>query len=170
MPKLTKEKAAEYLQKGGVRCPHCGSDGLDTGTMQTDVSVAWQSVTCASCHEEWTDRYDLAAFTELDDPDYDWCKSDLIPPDNHVWVVIYTHRQGLDVFAALTEDAAHKHALFLVKTWRGEFYVDPELSDEEALADWMECTGGREMIETNKVMWVELLEQEGGGNYGAGSA
>lgn len=158
MPRLTKEKATEYLQDGGVRCPYCGSDDLDTGPMQTDVSTAWQSVTCASCDEEWTDRYDLVAFNE--DESQEWDISELIPPDNSCWAVIYTHRHGVDVFTALTEEAAAAHALYLVKTWRVEFGVDPEISDEDALSDWMELTGGREMIETTQVLWIETLPKE----------
>jgi len=56
---MTEEQKKKYLESGGVRCPYCNSEYLTTYKMQTDISIAWQGVSCESCGEEWTDQYTL---------------------------------------------------------------------------------------------------------------
>lgn len=65
-----------------------------------------------------------------------------------LYVVVYNHQYGVDVTAlARTEELANREAEKIVKDWRDDFNIDPELSDAEARKDWLELTGGRESIE-----------------------
>ena len=46
------------------------------------------------------------------------------------------------------EAAAHEGALSIVREYREDFQVDAEISDEDALVNWIEHTGSQEWIET----------------------
>ena len=56
---LTPQEHALYVERGGVRCPFCGSDDLHTSTIQTDAAIAWGRVSCCACAAEWDDQYQL---------------------------------------------------------------------------------------------------------------
>src|SRR3990167_2422848 len=51
-----------YAAEGGVRCPSCGSDQLEGGSVEIDTGIAWQPVTCLGCEAEWNDLYVLTGF------------------------------------------------------------------------------------------------------------
>lgn len=54
--------------RGGVKCPHCGSDDLARSEVEIDESGAGQLVGCIACHAEWTDRYQLVGvIQEIDE-------------------------------------------------------------------------------------------------------
>jgi hypothetical protein len=163
MAKLTTAQARAYFEKDGVVCPYCGSDKARISGGDEGPDAIWQNVWCGDCDGEWTDKYELVALTEGSDPDWDWRKDDLIPPRNQpmLWGVLYTHKHGIDIFACWSEEAAQRQALHLVKTYRDDFDVEEDVTDEEALSDWQELTGGTEFIETTgHVTWVEHLREE----------
>ena len=56
---LTDEQIAEYIKKGGVRCPNCTSDNLNGGSIEIDGGCAYQGVCCLDCAAEWVDEYKL---------------------------------------------------------------------------------------------------------------
>jgi hypothetical protein len=78
-------------------------------------------------------------------------ESRFIPADapmDKVFVVTYNHKHGQDVVAYSNEAAAHEGALSIVREYREDFQVDAEISDEDALVNWIEHTGYQEWIET----------------------
>ena len=64
MAELTGKQKQDYIESGGNRCPHCGSDNIEGGSFNTDSSKAWQGVWCVNCHEEWVDVYTLSDVEE----------------------------------------------------------------------------------------------------------
>lgn len=65
---MTKTQKKNYL-KTPSKCPYCGSENLDCGTMQVDGKDAWQSVECNDCHAQWRDVYKLADVESVALPD-----------------------------------------------------------------------------------------------------
>lgn len=63
---MTDDQKKKYLKSGGIHCPHCNSENLNTGHMNTDAGCAWQAVTCENCGEEWIDEYDLTGIRDQD--------------------------------------------------------------------------------------------------------
>jgi len=57
---LTLDAATEYITKGGVHCPFCGSDDLTAEGVEIDGGAATQEVGCGLCGENWIDTYTLA--------------------------------------------------------------------------------------------------------------
>lgn len=62
---LSEEKEREYVESGGTRCPHCGSENMETGAVQIDGPDAWADVQCTGCGEEWRDCYKLIGILPL---------------------------------------------------------------------------------------------------------
>ena len=58
MPETTEE----YCDHGGVHCPYCGSEDIVGGSIQIDIAVAWQPITCSACGRKWNDIYTIAAY------------------------------------------------------------------------------------------------------------
>lgn len=57
----------DYVKRGGLACPYCESTDVETsGMMDCDVGVAWQSIVCNDCDEEWTDQYSLTGFAPVE--------------------------------------------------------------------------------------------------------
>jgi transcription elongation factor Elf1 len=57
---LTREQIAAYIATGGTKCPFCGSEDIEGGSVQVDAGSAWQHVDCKGCGEAWDDVYTLA--------------------------------------------------------------------------------------------------------------
>lgn len=64
--RLTSEQKKRYVEYGGVACPHCGSENLDSSPMQTDAFSAWCEISCGDCERHWTDIYKLVDISEED--------------------------------------------------------------------------------------------------------
>ena len=54
---------ARYIRTNAGRCPHCASDDLSCGEVQTDDARMYRGVVCGSCKKEWTDEYALTGVT-----------------------------------------------------------------------------------------------------------
>lgn len=65
---LTREAAEEYVATGGVRCPHCCSDDVDQGPVQTDAGEARCRVQCMACEAQWTDCFTLTSVESVEGP------------------------------------------------------------------------------------------------------
>jgi len=63
---LTKAQKEKYLEKGGIRCPHCGSGDLNTRVKPRTNSCGQitQDIQCFGCGEFWTDIYTLSGIAE----------------------------------------------------------------------------------------------------------
>jgi len=58
--KLTFKQKERYILIGGVRCPYCESDNIETvGPVETEQGGALQKVRCLACQKKWTDYYKL---------------------------------------------------------------------------------------------------------------
>lgn len=63
---LTDQQQEEYLENHGLKCPHCGSENLNVGTLDADGPDAHAEVSCESCGERWVDVYTLIGIEEVD--------------------------------------------------------------------------------------------------------
>ena len=55
MKTLTHEQKQEYKQCGGIRCPLCGSENIQTIGRECDGAEEYVRISCKSCHAEWSD-------------------------------------------------------------------------------------------------------------------
>lgn len=55
----------EYVARGGLCCPVCGSTNVDGGHMTAEYTSAWAEVTCLDCESEWRDVYTMAGYEDL---------------------------------------------------------------------------------------------------------
>ena len=54
----------EYAAKGGVHCPYCYGNGIETdGNVEIVVGMAWQDMSCIDCNAEWRDEYSLTGYS-----------------------------------------------------------------------------------------------------------
>lgn len=60
---MTMMTDAEYVAVKGNRCPHCGSDDLDSGAKNSDNGEVYIDVSCNSCDREWVEVYKLIGWT-----------------------------------------------------------------------------------------------------------
>lgn len=68
MTKLTAEQRKNYIEIGGVRCPFCNSEEIEsTDSFDGDADSCWQEMQCLNCEEEWTDYYKLIYVETEDD-------------------------------------------------------------------------------------------------------
>lgn len=67
-------KKRHYLNIHGVRCPLCGSDSIEGGSVDANGSTAWQYCSCGECGTEWNDVYHLKEVEIISYPD------DMVPP------------------------------------------------------------------------------------------
>lgn len=80
-----------------------------------------------------------------------------------VWTLVYEHKHGSDVMVYATAAAAKEAVLELVRDYRAEFEVSPDITDEEALANWYELTDGTEsmLIETTALRALNKKPEAG---------
>jgi alkylhydroperoxidase family enzyme len=65
---LTEAQKAAYVAARGLCCPYCASDDLNPHMdLSADGPDVTQTVTCASCGEEWVDGFTLTGVTTEDD-------------------------------------------------------------------------------------------------------
>jgi len=74
---LTDMAADKYVAQGGVRCPHCGSDEITQGRIQTDAGTAWCRSACDACRAEFRDNYTLDGVTSESRPSQHVDETDL---------------------------------------------------------------------------------------------
>jgi hypothetical protein len=60
-----KQKKA-YVKSGGVRCPYCQSQDIEAGKGVFDTGIAWLTVTCNACQEQWHEIFHLKTIHALD--------------------------------------------------------------------------------------------------------
>jgi len=60
-----------------------------------------------------------------------------------VWIVVYTHRHGTDLYVCATENGAIRKAATIADENAGEF----GLGDDYSWGDWFQLTDGDENIE-----------------------
>lgn len=59
----------QYVDGGGVVCPHCESDQVQTdGAVEIDGPIAWQNCRCTKCGATWTDELKLCGYSHLGVP------------------------------------------------------------------------------------------------------
>jgi len=61
---LNTDKAKDYIEGSGVRCPFCKSDDIEAGPFDGETSSC--PVTCNRCGKEWDDCYTLTGI-QVDD-------------------------------------------------------------------------------------------------------
>ena len=61
MKELTAEQKDQYLAKGGVECPACGSNDIEGHSVTINEARAFQTVHCHVCDAEWMDTYALTS-------------------------------------------------------------------------------------------------------------
>lgn len=76
-----------------------------------------------------------------------------------MYAIIYNHKYGTDVTVADTEEEAFEFAEEIVAQWRGDFRVDPDLSNGDALQNWVEITGGTECIDVQQTWNVKDFKE-----------
>ncbi len=67
---MSPEQKKAYLANNN-KCPHCQSDNLVMGKMQTDDSRAWCVTTCETCEASWEDVYRLVDVLTRNPPNPD---------------------------------------------------------------------------------------------------
>ena len=77
-----------------------------------------------------------------------------------MYAIIYTHKYGTDVTIADTEEQAFAFAHEIVEEWRDDFQIPPEVSNEDALQQWVELTYGTECIDVQHVWHVDDMKGE----------
>lgn len=62
----TKIRNDAHVSHGGMKCPECNSDDIETGYgFEVSDAYAWQDVRCVDCDYEWTDVYVLAGYEDI---------------------------------------------------------------------------------------------------------
>jgi len=63
---LTKQQQRDHIDDGGVHCPYCNSEELDSDYTTVDAGRLrlFQQVYCEKCGRDWTDVYALAEIME----------------------------------------------------------------------------------------------------------
>jgi len=59
MKTLTHEQKQNYKQCGGIRCPLCESEDIQTNGRENDGAEEYVNVSCKVCHAEWEDTLKL---------------------------------------------------------------------------------------------------------------
>ena len=57
---MNKDRVTKYIRSGGVKCPYCGSEEIEGGSIEIDEGRAVQSITCLNCDKFWDDIYSLS--------------------------------------------------------------------------------------------------------------
>ena len=52
---ITKEQEEKYLETGGIKCPFCGSDNINSTIDNTGIA----EVICDDCGETWEETWKL---------------------------------------------------------------------------------------------------------------
>ena len=56
---ITKKQTKKYVAEGGIKCPVCGFEEIEGGSIEVDSGGAYQEMSCPNCYEEWQDVYRL---------------------------------------------------------------------------------------------------------------
>lgn len=59
----------DYIKRGGVCCPSCGSDGIQGQAVEIDAGGATQKIDCLACASSWIDNYQLIGYVCLEEDD-----------------------------------------------------------------------------------------------------
>lgn len=63
------EQQHKYIERGGTRCPCCGSSDISGNEWNSDAGYATQEVGCDNCQAQWLDEYTLTEVIVQDDGD-----------------------------------------------------------------------------------------------------
>lgn len=63
-----------------------------------------------------------------------------------VWILVYTHAEGEQIYAYDTEADAKEAALDVIRKLRASHGVDPSLPENEVLNQWYLLTSGKQNI------------------------
>ncbi len=55
----------QYLERGGICCPACGSTAVAGGHIVAEYTSAWAEVECENCGSTWRDVYTMTGYEEL---------------------------------------------------------------------------------------------------------
>ena len=64
---LTQKQANEYLRQGGIRCPYCESEDIQSTDRDMQSGVIFVSMTCDDCQHDWTEGYALVEIYDEED-------------------------------------------------------------------------------------------------------
>ena len=62
-----EKRFKKYVVNGGVSCPFCGSEDLNTNPPEFDTGTMWQQAYCCQCDKKWTDTYRLVEAEETEE-------------------------------------------------------------------------------------------------------
>ncbi len=51
-----------YVQNRGIKCPYCGGNSLEGGSLEMDGGSVYQKITCHDCSHNWQDYYVLKGY------------------------------------------------------------------------------------------------------------
>jgi hypothetical protein len=63
---LSRRQKKAYVKNGGVHCPFCQSQDIEAGKGEFDTGIAWLTVTCNACQEQWHEIFHLKTIHPLD--------------------------------------------------------------------------------------------------------
>ena len=76
---LTQKEANDYIAGGGLRCPYCNSDRLETMNHEYYESWIEVDITCGLCGKTWIEQYQMVGL-RFDDPEQSFSYEEEIIP------------------------------------------------------------------------------------------
>jgi predicted transcriptional regulator len=59
---------AQYVARKGTRCPVCGSDHIESESVEADGKDGWANVRCRECDASWSDSWQMTGYFDLQTP------------------------------------------------------------------------------------------------------
>jgi hypothetical protein len=75
---LTQKQANEYLRNGGIKCPYCGSEDIQTTDRDMQAGSVFLEMICDSCNHRWTEGYQLVEIYDEENTQFGYVE-ELIP-------------------------------------------------------------------------------------------
>jgi len=66
---LTPADAKQYTERAYSKCPFCGTQDIEGGSVTIEQNYAHQDVHCVVCEAEWSDAYRLEGLCVTRTPD-----------------------------------------------------------------------------------------------------
>ena len=70
--KTPEKKIVDEYLRCDVFCPWCGGNDVVGESLETDVAVSWQEVSCNHCNAEWQNEYRLQAISWIQNGERIW--------------------------------------------------------------------------------------------------
>lgn len=131
-PKMTYEKAREYLDRNASGCPHCGNYYVlrdDNEDIFWDGRHASISMQCPTCRQRWTNQYAMVGIS---------CQGQLWPQVKGVWLTVQEGGSSAEVYLLIgstkgaVNDIRERAAAASYRTIK-TFQVGPHLANALAL-------------------------------------